>query len=293
MSSPTPAPADPGVRRRWQQLADEIRTHQFRYYVKDAPIISDAAFDTMFNELNALEAAHPELRRPDSPTQLVGGAGFHHRLRPGESTYLCELKIDGVALGLSYRDGQPASAATRGDGTVGEDVTLNASTINDIHESLTASDTYPIPAVLEVCGEVFFLIATAELAAVEGIGPTIAAAIRDWFTVDWHRAIVDKWRAAGVHMTDEAHTDIARTLAGLSIVVTGSLAAFSRDEAKQAIAAWGGKPVDSVSKKTAYVVAGQSPGSNYDKAVALGIPVLDEDAFGTLLTEGPPSTLTG
>ena len=118
-----------------------------------------------------------------------------------------------------------------------------------------------------------------ELAVVEGVGPTIAAAVIEWFTVDWHRAIVDKWRAAGVRMADERDASIERTLDGLSIVVTGSLAGFSRDDAKEAIVARGGKAASSVSKKTAYVVAGDSPGSKFDKAVELGVPVLDEDGF--------------
>ncbi|MCW2771827.1 MAG: ligA [Nocardioides sp.] len=129
-----------------------------------------------------------------------------------------------------------------------------------------------------------------QLAASEGVGPTIAAAVIDWFTVDWHRAIVDKWRAAGVRMQDERDASIARTLEGLSIVVTGSLSGFSRDEAKEAILARGGKAAGSVSKKTAYVVAGDSPGSKYDKAIELGVPVLDEDGFRALLENGPDAT---
>jgi DNA ligase (NAD+) len=126
-----------------------------------------------------------------------------------------------------------------------------------------------------------------ELAAVEGVGPTIAAAVKEWFAVDWHKAIVDKWRAAGVRMEDERDTSIPRTLDGLSIVVTGSLPVFSRDDAKEAIVARGGKAASSVSKKTAYVVAGDSPGSKYDKAVELGVPILDEDGFRRLLESGP------
>jgi DNA ligase (NAD+) len=126
-----------------------------------------------------------------------------------------------------------------------------------------------------------------QLAAVEGVGPTIAAAVVEWFTVDWHRAIVDKWRAAGVRMADERDASVERTLEGLSIVVTGSLPGFSRDQAKEAIIARGGKAASSVSKKTAYVVAGDAPGSKYDKAVELGVPILDEDGFRTLLAEGP------
>ena len=109
----------------------------------------------------------------------------------------------------------------------------------------------------------------------------------DWFTVDWHRAIVEKWRAAGVRMADERDASIARTLEGLTVVVTGSLTGFSRDGAKEAIITRGGKASGSVSKKTDYVVAGDSPGSKYDKAIELGVPVLDEDGFSRLLEQGP------
>jgi DNA ligase (NAD+) len=680
---------DPEVRRRWQELAEEVREHQFRYYVKDAPIVSDAEFDELLKELTELEDRYPELRVPDSPTQLVGGAGFAtdfgeaehlermlsldnvfapeelqawaHRVENeiGRTPdYLCELKIDGVALSLVYRDGRLIRAATRGDGRVGEDVTLNARTIDEIPETLRATKEHPVPAVLEVRGEVFFrvtdfenlnanlveegkapfanprnsaagslrqknpavtakrrlrmichgighaegfrpqtlhgaysalkawglpvsehttrvkgiaaveeriaywgehrhdveheidgvvvkvddvalqrrlgstsraprwaiaykyppeeaqtklldirvnvgrtgrvtpfaymtpvkiagstvglatlhnasevkrkgvligdtvmirkagdvipevlgpvvdlrdgterefvmpthcpecgtplapakegdadircpnarscpaqlrervfhvagrgaldieglgyeaaiallkadviadegdlftlaeddllrtdlfrtkdgalsangarLLANLEraksrplwrvlvalsirhvgptaaralatefgsvdaiekasqeqLAAVEGVGPTIAEAVTEWFTVDWHRAIVDKWRAAGVRMEDERDAGVERTLDGLSIVVTGSLPGFSRDEAKEAIVARGGKAVGSVSKKTAFVVVGDAPGSKYDKAVELGVPVLDENGFRDLLENGPPS----
>ncbi|MCE9517260.1 MAG: NAD-dependent DNA ligase LigA, partial [Mycobacterium sp.] len=128
-----------------------------------------------------------------------------------------------------------------------------------------------------------------QLADVEGVGPTIAAALREWFDVDWHRAIVDKWRAAGVRMEDARDTSITPVLAGLTIVVTGSLTGFSRDEAKEAIIARGGKASGSVSKKTSFVVAGDAPGSKYDKAVELGVPILDEDGFRALLADGPPA----
>lgn len=684
---------DADVRREWQQLADEVRGHQFRYYVKDAPIVSDGEFDALLGRLTALEERYPELRTPDSPTQLVGGAGFatdfssaDHLERMlsldnvfntdelsawaarltgevgADPEFLCELKIDGVALALVYRDGVLVRAATRGDGRTGEDVTLNARTIDDIPERLAPSDDYPVPTTLEVRGEVFFRLADFEelnaglvaegkapfanprnsaagslrqknpavtarrklhmichglgraegftpatlhdaylalkawglpvsdhttrvtgieavgervaywgehrhdveheidglvvkvddvglqrrlgatsraprwaiaykyppeeattklldirvnvgrtgrvtpfaymepvkvagstvglatlhnasevkrkgvligdtvvirkagdvipevlgpvvdvrdgserefvmpttcpecgtplapskegdadircpnarscpaqlrervfhvagrgafdieglgyeagiallqagvitdegdlfsltvddllrtdlfttqkgelsangkrllanlgkakqqplwrvlvalsirhvgptaaralagefgsleaiesateeqLAASEGVGPTIAAAVVDWFTVDWHRAIVAKWRAAGVRMQDERDASIARTLEGLSIVVTGSLTGFSRDEAKEAILARGGKAAGSVSKKTAYVVAGDAPGSKYDKAIELGVPVLDEDGFRRLLENGPDEAPAG
>ncbi|MBX7430662.1 NAD-dependent DNA ligase LigA [Mycobacterium sp. Y57] len=684
---PAEQAGDAALRRQWQELAEEVREHQFRYYVRDAPVISDAEFDALLRRLQALEDDHPELRTPDSPTQLVGGAGFATDFTPAahlepmlsldnaftpdelaawaerikgeigaDVNYLCELKIDGVALALVYRGGRLVRAATRGDGRTGEDVTLNARTISDVPERLSGTEEFPLPEVLEVRGEVFFRVAdfeelnaglvaegkppfanprnsaagslrqknpavtarrnlrmichglghaegfspvtlhdayralrawglpvsdhttqvngldavteriaywgehrhdveheidgvvvkvdevalqrrlgatsraprwavaykyppeeattklldirvnvgrtgrvtpfaymepvkiagstvglatlhnasevkrkgvligdtvvirkagdvipevlgpvvdlrdgterefvmpthcpecgtmlapakegdadircpnsrscpaqlrervfhvagrgafdieglgyeaaaallaagvisdegdlfglTAEdllrtdlfttkagevsangkrllvnlgrakaqplwrvlvalsirhvgptaaralatefgslravesaseeeLAAIEGVGPTIAAAVTDWFTVDWHRAIVDKWRAAGVRMADERDTSVKRTLEGLTVVVTGSLAGFSRDGAKEAIIARGGKAAGSVSKKTDYVVAGDSPGSKYDKAVELGVPVLDEDGFARLLEFGP------
>jgi DNA ligase (NAD+) len=684
---------DPNIRRRWQNLADEVREHQFRYYVKDAPIVSDAQFDSLFNDLIALEERYPELRVPDSPTQLVGGAGFATEFQEAPhlermlslddvfntdelmvwstrveteigpaASYLCELKVDGVAIALVYRDGRLARAATRGDGRVGEDVTLNARTIDDIPATLSAAADFAIPAVLEVRGEVFFRVADFEdlnaslvqdgkapfanprnsaagslrqknpavtarrplrmvchgigytegfsptslhdayyalrawglpvsahttrvqglaavqdriaywgehrheveheidgvvvkvdevaqqrrlgatsraprwavaykyppeeaqtklldirvnvgrtgrvtpfahmtpvrvagstvglatlhngsevkrkgvligdtvvirkagdvipevlgpvvdlrdgserefvmpthcpecgtalapakegdvdircpnarscpaqlrervfhlagrggldieglgyeaatalleshiitdegdlfglteealltsgffttkdgalsangarllanlevakdrplwrilvalsirhvgptaaralatafgslteimaadeqrLADVEGVGPTIAAALREWFEVDWHRAIITKWSAAGVRMEDVRDATIAPTLQGLSIVVTGALAGFSRDQAKEAIIIRGGKAAGSVSKKTAYLVAGDAPGSKYDKAVELGIPILDEDGFRDLLANGPNPAAAG
>ena len=129
--------------------------------------------------------------------------------------------------------------------------------------------------------------ALAPLADVEGVGPTIAAALRDWLSVDWHREVVEKWRAAGVRMVDEVDESVPRTLEGLSIVVTGSMDGFSRDEAKEAITARGGRAASSVSKKTAFVVAGEAPGSKYDKALEIGVPLLDEGGFRVLLEKGP------
>ncbi len=683
---PDLVPASPEQKQEWDALAEEVRGHQFRYYVRDAPIISDGQFDELLKRLQAMEEEHPDLRTPDSPTQLVGG-GFETdftavdhlermlsldnvfdadelrawarrvEVEAGENLhYLCEVKIDGVALNLVYENGRLVRAATRGDGRTGEDVTLNARTIDDIPEVLTPSDEFPVPTLLEVRGEVFFRLedfqalnaslveqgkppfanprnsaagslrqknpavtsrrrlgmichgfgrmegfapaaqsvaydalaawglpvsthtalvqgvdavvermeywgenrhsveheidglvvkvdemalhrrlgstsraprwaiafkyppeeatttlldirvnvgrtgrvtpfafmepvlvagstvslatlhnasevvrkgvligdtvvirkagevipevlgpvvdartgderefvmpthcpecgtelapakegdadircpnsrscpaqlrervfhvagrgafdievlgyeaATAllsahviedegdlfdltedqltrtdlfrtkagalsangrrlldnlgrakdqplwrvlvglsirhvgptaaralaarfgsldairaateeELAAADGVGPTIARAVVEWFDVDWHSAIVEKWSAAGVRMEDERDESIERTLDGLSIVVTGSLATFTRDDAKEVILARGGKAASSVSKKTAFVVVGDAPGSKHDKALELGVPVLDEDGFRTLLGEGP------
>ncbi|MFJ6076836.1 NAD-dependent DNA ligase LigA [Pseudarthrobacter sp. NPDC092419] len=126
-----------------------------------------------------------------------------------------------------------------------------------------------------------------ELAGVDGVGPTIAAALKEWFAEDWHREIVDRWAAAGVRMADERDESTPRTLEGVTVVVTGSLPNFSRDEAKEAILVRGGKASGSVSKKTDYLVAGESAGTKLDKAEQLGIPVLDEEGFRKLLDGGP------
>ncbi|GAA1769566.1 MULTISPECIES: NAD-dependent DNA ligase LigA [Streptomonospora] len=129
-----------------------------------------------------------------------------------------------------------------------------------------------------------------ELSAVEGIGPTIVASLREWFDVDWHREIVRKWRAAGVVMEEEGAGG-PRLLDGATVVVTGSLTGFSRDEAKEAIADRGGRVTGSVSKKTGFVVVGDSPGTKYDKAVQAGVPILDEDGFRVLLEKGPDAAI--
>jgi DNA ligase (NAD+) len=126
-----------------------------------------------------------------------------------------------------------------------------------------------------------------ELAAAEGVGPTIAEAVIEWFKEPWHVEIVDTWERAGVSMADERDESVPRTLEGLTVVVTGSLVDFSRDSAKEAILARGGKAAGSVSKSTDYVVVGDNAGSKADKAEQLGVPILDEDGFKSLLEHGP------
>ncbi|HMR50453.1 MAG TPA: NAD-dependent DNA ligase LigA [Arachnia sp.] len=174
----------PELRRRWTELNQSLTEAQEAYYGADQPIISDADYDALLRELERLEAEHPELRTPDSVTQTVGAApvvGFApsaHRSRMlsidnvfsdeeleawlariGAGRYLCELKIDGLALNLLYLNGRLEVAATRGDGRVGEDVTANARTISVIPHVLTGDD---MPEVLEVRGEVFFPVAEFE-----------------------------------------------------------------------------------------------------------------------------------
>jgi DNA ligase (NAD+) len=128
---------------------------------------------------------------------------------------------------------------------------------------------------------------TERLAAVEGVGPRIAESLTDWFAVDWHREIVEKWRSAGVRTAEERADTGPRPLEGVSVVVTGSLERYSRDQAAEAVAGRGGKVSGSVSKKTGFVVVGDNPGSKYDKALALKVPILDDDGFDVLLAHGP------
>ena len=176
--------SDSAIRRRMSELADEIRDHQYRYYVQDKPIISDAEFDSLWRELEKLEGQNPELRDPNSPTLEVGG-GFathftqfdhHERMMSLDNVFsseelaawfervnreddgsakswLCELKVDGLAINLIYEDGKLVRALTRGNGVTGEDVTVNVRTIKGIPLSL--QDAAP-PKLVEVRGEIYF-----------------------------------------------------------------------------------------------------------------------------------------
>ena len=178
------------ARHRIDELTKEIRDHQFRYYVLDDPTITDAQFDVLLVELKKLEDANPELREADSPTLGIGGGfstGFEQRdhiekmmsldnvfdtdeltgwfdrveKEAKSPTYLCELKVDGLAINLKYENGELVSALTRGNGVTGEDVTLNVKTIKGLPHNLKGKK---VPALIEVRGEVFFpLAAFAEL----------------------------------------------------------------------------------------------------------------------------------
>jgi DNA ligase (NAD+) len=172
------------AREQHAKLAEQIEEHRFRYYVKDAPVVSDAEFDKLLRSLEALEEQHPELRTPDSPTQKVAGAyeteftAVQHRSRMlsldnafsdeelaawaervakdvGGADYhlLCELKVDGLAVNLTYEHGRLTRAATRGDGRTGEDITPNVRTIAEIPDRL-AGDR--VPDLVEIRGEVYF-----------------------------------------------------------------------------------------------------------------------------------------
>ncbi len=180
-------PAD--VRERHAELSRTLDEHAFRYYVLDSPTVSDAEYDTLMRELQGIEEQHPTLRTADSPTQKVMGtystdfapvehlermlslgnvftaeelrawAGRVHREVGDAARFLCELKIDGLAVALVYRDGRLVRAATRGDGRTGEDITPNVRTLRSVPDRLTGDD---VPPLLEVRGEVF--IATGDFA---------------------------------------------------------------------------------------------------------------------------------
>ena len=173
---------DDELRQRHKELAEVIEEHRQRYHRDDAPSISDGEYDGLIRELQDLEEQLPELRTPDSPTQQVGGMlsstfeAYEHRerlmsldnafsiaeleswhariVREGidDAEFLCELKVDGLAISLTYEDGVLTRGVTRGDGRVGEDVTNNVRTIGVIPHRLTASTTHPIPAYVEVRG---------------------------------------------------------------------------------------------------------------------------------------------
>ncbi len=127
----------------------------------------------------------------------------------------------------------------------------------------------------------------AELATVDGVGPTVAQAVAEWFADERHRDIVERIRAGGASMADATARQGPRPLDGVSVVITGALTGYSRDSAIEAVQHRGGKVSGSVSKKTSFVVVGDSPGTKYDRAVALGVPVLDEAGLAVLLGDGP------
>ena len=129
------------------------------------------------------------------------------------------------------------------------------------------------------------------LAAVEGVGPTIAAAVVDWFADERHRAVVERVRAGGAQLEDSGQASGPGPLAGITVVITGTLPTHSRDAAAAAVQERGGKVSGSVSKKTSFVIVGDSPGSKYDKAVQLGVPILDETGLIALLEHGADAAL--
>jgi len=173
------------ARHQMTELINQIREHQFKYYVLDQPSITDAQFDALLKDLQKLEDKYPELREADSPTLHVGG-GFSTQFEQRDHiekmmsldnvfdleelaawfdrvekdipapNYLCEVKVDGLAINLTYENGVLTRGLTRGNGTTGEDVTLNVKTIKNLPHTLQGSK---IPTLIEIRGEVFFPIA--------------------------------------------------------------------------------------------------------------------------------------
>ncbi len=148
------------------------------------------------------------------------------------------------------------------------------------------------PKAARACAEAFLSMqalqeaTVAELASVEGVGETIAASIKEWFDIDWHQEILDSWKTAGVRMEDEGTKNISHALEGLTIVISGAMPGHTRESAKEAVALRGGKTSSSVSKKTSLLVAGPGAGSKETKARELGVPIIDETRFQTLLDGG-------
>ncbi len=188
----SPVMSSSAIEKKIEALREKIRHHEYRYYVLDAPEISDAEFDALMNELKRLEAEHPKLITRDSPTQRVGGKpreGFvkakhsspmlsldnaysEEELRDWERRvhelsgrtdieYMCELKLDGMSLALVYHDGRLERGITRGDGNVGEDVTLNVRTVRSVPLSVAKDKLKKagIPADFEVRGEMLMPLA--------------------------------------------------------------------------------------------------------------------------------------
>ena len=165
-------------------------------------------------------------------------------------------------------------------------VSLNIRHVGPVAARLLAGEYGSLEAIMSATPE--------QLAAIDGVGETIAQSIVEWWGVDWHRHIVDSWREAGVSFADERASGGAssQTLAGLTVVVTGAIPGHTRESAEEAVRACGGKPTSSVSKSTSVVVAGAGAGSKAQKALDLGIPLVDAENFATLCAEGlPPSAL--
>ncbi len=237
-----------------------------------------------FTSMEAIQAAAEEARRATEEAGFVitsdGGAAEEDAPDP--------VAADAVAEDTTIGDARTTEDGAAGPATASEGATAAEEVVAagpSPEEQALAAEKAARAAVRAQSKALAAVL--APIAGVEGVGPTIAAALRDWFSVDWHRDVVDRWRAAGVRMVDEVDASVPRTLDGLSIVVTGSMDGFSRDEAKEAITARGGRAAGSVSKKTAFVVAGEAPGSKYEKALEIGVPVLDEAGFRVLLDRGP------
>ncbi len=224
----------------------EVLGEQAAHALLDNGLIAD--------EGDLFDLDEPKLKRADFFTTKSGGLNANARKLLANLEEAKTKPLDRFLVGLSIRHLGPGIAP-------------------DVARAVGSID-----ALAEASPE--------QLEEIDGVGPALATAIQEWFATDWHRDIVAKWQAAGAQMTVDTAARGEQPLAGLSIVVTGSLESYSRDEATAAITARGGKVTGSVSNKTSFLVAGESPGSKYDKAVRLKVPILDGDGFGVLLADG-------
>ena len=331
---------------RIEELRKTLWENSRRYYVDNAPTMSDFEYDHLMRELEDLERQYPDLQSPDSPTQRVGsdldqGVGanaepavrkefaqyphkypmlslgntynigeiedFVHRaekdLGDVRFTYSCELKFDGTAICLTYRNGVLFRALTRGDGVVGDDVTANALRISNIPERLKGSGW---PGEFEIRGEVlmpyesfdrlnkerednedppFANPRNAASGSLKLLDPSEVAR-RGLMCTLYH--IPSQGVSFATH--DEALNAAASdALAGMTIVISGNFS-VSRDEMKRLIEANGGRNSSSVSGKTSYLLAGSKPGpEKMKKAEELGVKVIGENEFRAMI----PSAATG
>ena len=214
---------------------------------------------------------------------------------------------EGDVLGLTADDLRRSTFFTRDGGAEGRVLTANAEKLLGELETARTRPLWRVIVALSIrhvgptaaqalareLGDLDRIAASSveELSSVEGVGPTIAAAVVEWFGVDWHREVVEKWRAAGVRLAEERLDTGPRPLDGVTVVITGTVEGWSRDGATLAVQEAGGKVSGSVSKKTDFVVVGENPGSKADKALALGRPILDAAGFAILLEQGPEAAL--
>ena len=217
------------------------------------------------------------------------------------------VQDEGDVLGLTADQLRASQFFTRDGGPEGRVLTANAEKLLQELDTAKARPLWRVIVALSIrhvgptaaqalareLGSLDRIAAASadELSAVEGVGPIIGQAVVDWFAVDWHREVVEKWRAAGVRLEEERVDAGPRPLDGVTVVITGTVEGWSRDGATAAVQEAGGKVSGSVSKKTDFVVVGDNPGSKYDKAVALGRPVLGAAAFRVLLEQGPEAAL--
>jgi DNA ligase (NAD+) len=230
----------------------------------------------------------------------IEGLGFKAAMALLDESIVAD---EGDVLGLGADDLRRSQFFTRDGGAEGRVLTANAEKLLGELETARTRPLWRVIVALSIrhvgptaaqalareLGDLDRIAAASveELSAAEGVGPIIAEAVVDWFAVDWHRDIVEKWRAAGVRLAEERVDGGPRPLDGVTVVITGTVEGWSRDGATAAVQEAGGKVSGSVSKKTDFVVVGENPGSKYDKAVSLARPILDATGFAVLLEQGP------